>query len=45
MGKIRFEDIHWEKGYNKWGAYGMSKLANLLFTTGADQETQGDRIQ
>jgi len=31
FGKIRFEDIHWEKGYKKWGAYGMSKLANLLF--------------
>jgi NAD(P)-dependent dehydrogenase (short-subunit alcohol dehydrogenase family) len=30
-GNIRFEDIHWEKGYSKWGAYGMSKLANLLF--------------
>jgi len=31
MGRIRFEDIHWEKRYSKWGAYGMSKLANLLF--------------
>lgn len=31
MGKIHFEDIHWEVKYNKWGAYGMSKLANLLF--------------
>jgi len=31
MGKIRFEDLHWGKGYKKWGAYGMSKLANLLF--------------
>lgn len=31
MGRIRFEDIHWEKDYSKWGAYGMSKLANLLF--------------
>lgn len=30
-GSIHFEDIHWEKGYKKWGAYGMSKLANLLF--------------
>lgn len=30
-GRIRFEDIHWEKEYKKWGAYGMSKLANLLF--------------
>ena len=33
FGKIRFEDIHWDNGYKKWGAYGMSKLANLLFTT------------
>lgn len=31
IGKIRFDDIHWQKGYSKWGAYGMSKLANLLF--------------
>ncbi len=32
FGRIRFGDIHWEKSYSKWGAYGMSKLANLLFT-------------
>jgi NAD(P)-dependent dehydrogenase (short-subunit alcohol dehydrogenase family) len=31
MGKIRFEDLHWEKGYHRWGAYAMSKLANLMF--------------
>ena len=31
IGEIRFDDINWEKGYKKWGAYGMSKLANLLF--------------
>ena len=31
MGRIRFEDIHWERRYRKWRAYGMSKLANLLF--------------
>lgn len=31
-GRIRFDDIHWEKKYSKWGAYGMSKLSNLLFT-------------
>ena len=30
-GEIRKKDIHWEQGYKKWGAYGMSKLANLLF--------------
>jgi NAD(P)-dependent dehydrogenase (short-subunit alcohol dehydrogenase family) len=32
MGKIRFDDPHWERGYRKWLAYGQSKLANLLFT-------------
>jgi NAD(P)-dependent dehydrogenase (short-subunit alcohol dehydrogenase family) len=32
LGKLRFDDPAWEHGYSKWGAYGMSKLANLLFT-------------
>jgi hypothetical protein len=32
LGEIRFDDIHWEKSYNKWRAYGMSKLANIHFT-------------
>lgn len=32
IGEIRFDDIHWEKGYSKWKAYGMSKLANIHFT-------------
>ncbi len=31
LGRIRFEDLHWEYGYRRWGAYAMSKLANLLF--------------
>ncbi|MEM1347795.1 MAG: oxidoreductase [Myxococcota bacterium] len=31
-GRVRFHDLHWEKSYSKWGAYGQSKLANLLFT-------------
>jgi NAD(P)-dependent dehydrogenase (short-subunit alcohol dehydrogenase family) len=30
-GSIRFDDLHWERGYGKWRAYGQSKLANLLF--------------
>lgn len=33
IGRIRFDDIHWKESYSKWGAYGMSKLANLLFTS------------
>jgi NAD(P)-dependent dehydrogenase (short-subunit alcohol dehydrogenase family) len=31
-GWIRFKDLHWERSYRKWLAYGQSKLANLLFT-------------
>ena len=32
MGRIRFDDLQWGRGYSKWFAYGQSKLANLLFT-------------
>ncbi len=31
-GKIRFDDLNWQRGYSRWPAYGQSKLANLLFT-------------
>ena len=29
---IHFDDLQWEHGYSRVGAYGQSKLANLLFT-------------
>ena len=29
---IHFDDLHWERSYNRVAAYGQSKLANLLFT-------------
>ncbi len=29
---IRFDDLHWERSYSRVGAYGQSKLANLMFT-------------
>jgi NAD(P)-dependent dehydrogenase (short-subunit alcohol dehydrogenase family) len=29
---IRFDDLQWEREYSRMGAYGQSKLANLLFT-------------
>ncbi|HEX5660581.1 MAG TPA: oxidoreductase [Polyangiales bacterium] len=32
LGAIRFHDLPWERGYNKWLAYGMSKIANLMFS-------------
>jgi len=31
-GRMRFDDLHGERSYGKWTAYGQSKLANLLFT-------------
>lgn len=31
-GRINFDDLNWERrAYNKWGAYGQSKLANMIF--------------
>jgi NAD(P)-dependent dehydrogenase (short-subunit alcohol dehydrogenase family) len=29
---IRFDDLQWDRSYRRVGAYGQSKLANLLFT-------------
>lgn len=31
LGKINFRDLMGERRYKRWGAYGQSKLANLLF--------------
>ncbi len=31
-GRINFDDLNAEKGYNGWGAYSTSKLMNVLFT-------------
>lgn len=30
---IHFDDLHWERRYDRVAAYGQSKLANLLFTS------------
>jgi NAD(P)-dependent dehydrogenase (short-subunit alcohol dehydrogenase family) len=30
---IRLDDLNWERDYQRWPAYGQSKLANLLFTS------------
>ena len=29
---IHFDDLQWERRYDRVAAYGQSKLANLLFT-------------
>ena len=34
MGSIHLDDLNWERhGYQRWRAYGQSKLANLLFVS------------
>ncbi|BBY27862.1 SDR family NAD(P)-dependent oxidoreductase [Mycolicibacterium sediminis] len=32
FGRVRFDDLGAERGYNRMAAYGQSKLSNLLFT-------------
>jgi NAD(P)-dependent dehydrogenase (short-subunit alcohol dehydrogenase family) len=31
IGRIRFDDLQWERRYSAWLAYGQSKLADLMF--------------
>ena len=31
MGRINFDDLQFERSYNRWRAYGQSKLADLIF--------------
>jgi NAD(P)-dependent dehydrogenase (short-subunit alcohol dehydrogenase family) len=37
IGRIRFDDLHGERHYFRWMAYGQSKLANLLFAVELDR--------
>ncbi|MEM7158431.1 MAG: oxidoreductase [Myxococcota bacterium] len=32
VARMRWDDLHGERRYRRWDAYGQSKLANLLFT-------------
>lgn len=40
IGKIRFDDLMGQRRYDKWLAYGQSKLANLLFTLELDRRAK-----
>jgi NAD(P)-dependent dehydrogenase (short-subunit alcohol dehydrogenase family) len=42
--RIRLDDLNWEKAYSKMGAYGQSKLANLLFTYELDRRLKANHI-
>ncbi|GHH00790.1 SDR family NAD(P)-dependent oxidoreductase [Streptomyces lanatus] len=34
---IRWDDVHWAQGYDKWLAYGQAKTANVLFAVQLDR--------
>ncbi|WP_406223083.1 SDR family NAD(P)-dependent oxidoreductase [Streptomyces canus] len=34
---MRWDDVHWRTGYDKWQAYGQAKTANVLFAVHLDQ--------
>ena len=40
LGRMRWDDLDWQRGYRKWEAYGQSKLANLLFTFELDRRAR-----
>jgi NAD(P)-dependent dehydrogenase (short-subunit alcohol dehydrogenase family) len=37
MGRIKLDDLQSEHGYTRWGAYGQSKLADLMFALELDR--------
>ncbi len=46
MGSIRLDDLNWERGrYQRWRAYGQSKLANLLFTLELQRRLTGSDLR
>ncbi|WP_432177847.1 SDR family NAD(P)-dependent oxidoreductase [Streptomyces sp. NBC_00063] len=34
---VRWDDVHWRGGYDKWEAYGQAKTANALFAVQLDR--------
>lgn len=41
-GRMRWDDLHGERRYRRWPAYGQSKLANLLFTYELDRRARAE---
>ena len=44
FGKMDFDDLQGERKYRRWGAYGQSKLSNLLFTFELDRRLPRVRL-
>jgi len=43
--RIRWDDVHFTSGYDKWAAYGQSKLANVLFAHHLDRLGASDGVR
>lgn len=41
---IHFDDLNWEKSYNRFQSYSQSKLANLLFAYELDRKLKNNKI-
>lgn len=41
---IRFDDVEFSNGYSGWGAYGHSKLANVMFTYELARRLEGTKV-
>lgn len=42
---MRWDDVHWSHGYDKWQAYGQAKTANVLFAVHLDRLAQGAGVR
>ena len=42
FGTIRWDDLNWDQGYDRYGAYGQSKLANVMFALELHNRLQGE---
>lgn len=42
---MRWDDVHWRHGYDKWLAYGQAKTANVLFAVHLDRLGRGHGVR
>lgn len=42
---VRWDDVQWQHGYDKWAAYGQAKTANVLFAVQLDRLAKGAGVR
>jgi len=42
---IRWDDLQWQRGYDKWQAYGQAKTANVLFAVALDERGKNEGVR